>query len=246
MTTAATLINDALEYLNVSSGIMGADPGQKQRTFTSLKRLFDVLPTQNIYLQMQRPATVNADLREPLWATEHLVVILARQVAAYFQAEFGFIQTEQYQEAMNQLRRKTGKPVSTSYPSTLPMGAGNRDYTGYSYFFYPGQNEYQYTLFDDAKVGEIKIYTADFSDEASRRNTTLSAVSWSNVGDEDVGISAPAVSGNISTATITIGSTAGLAVVKARGTFATGEVYDIIIKIQINDPEGVYLGGDTI
>lgn len=244
MTIASTLVNDALQFLNVSSGIMPADPGEQQRAFTTLKRLFDMLPSKNIYLEMQRPATVNANLREPGWSTEHLVVILAKHAAPYFQADLSQGQMELYDEAMNELRRRTGKPVSTMYPANLPLGGGNLLYGDQWEFYYPGQNEYQYTLFDQRKVGEAKIYTVDFSTEADRRNTTVSSVAWSNIGDEDATISGETLSGNIAQTMLTFGQVPGLVIVKARATFANGEIYDGILRIDLIDPESVYLEGD--
>lgn len=241
MTTAATLIDDALQFLNVSSHLMPADPAQQSRAFTVLKRLFDILPSRSIYLEMKRPLTTSIDLQEPGYATELLVPILGYYLLPYFNEELTPTRMELYKDAVRNLQRKTRRPIRTKPPSTLPRGGGNSDY--YSHY-YIGDNQYQYTLYDERKEGEIKIYTADFNSEASRRNTTVSTVGWSNIGAENATISGEALSANVATATLSF-PICGYVVVKARATFASGEIYDAIFKIHVIDPESTYRDPDN-
>lgn len=240
MTTAAVLIDDALQFIGVSSGIMPAEPDQQQRAFKILQRMYDVLPEKNIYLQLQRPATVAANLREPGYATECLVSILGKMCAPYFQAELTMSHETAYSEAMNLLKRKTGRRPQTQYPGTLPIGSGNYQY-GRSdcWHFYAEETQFQYVLFDQQNVGESRIYTADITTEATRRGTTVSTVVWANIGDVSPTISNEGLSGSIATARLTFG-TPGNAIVRARVTFANSEVYDWILKVQIVDPEHTY------
>lgn len=231
MTKAIVLVNDALEMLNVSSGMMPADPGQQQRMFRTLQRMFDVLPARNIYLHMQRPSTVNAELREPGYATELLVPILATMAAPYFQVDpapiYGL-----YSDALNVLQRKTGRPIQTRYVAGLPGGAGN--YYDDGIYFYPGDNQYQFTQYDESKKGEAKLYSVDFSDEATKRNTSVTSVDWANIGEVSATLSGITLAGQVAEAMLDF-NRAGNVLVRARATFANGERYDGLIKITVVD-----------
>lgn len=243
MSQASTIVNDALEFLTVSSGLMPADPGQQQRGFKSLQRLMDKMPTMDIYLDMRRPASINADLREPLWSTEDLAIMLAYHSAPYFDAELSMHKLELYQEALNELRRRTGKPVHTNYPGNLPIGGGNIAYGGCFSHYYVGDTQYQYTMYDQRKTGEAKIYSIDFSSEAARRNTTVTSVVWSNSGSESGVISNESLAGSVAEAFVSFENVTGEVVIEARCTFATGEIFDGIIRISVVNPESNYLGG---
>ena len=243
MTTAATIINDSLEWLGVSSHIMPVSPAQQQRGFTIVERLFDLLPAKNIHLQMQRPASVSADLREPKFSTEPLVHVVADYLKPYFpKHQLSLDKMQQIKDSYTLLRNKTGKPRRMSYPGGLPRGSGNLNWNTCTYH-YPGQTEYQYTLWDERKEGENKIYTADFNAEAAMKNTTVSSVAWSNIGSVNGTISNEALSSNIATAQVDFPS-AGQVVLKARATFASGEKYDVIIRVSVVDPETFYRDPD--
>lgn len=242
MTIASTIINDALQWIGVSSVIMPAEPDQQNRAFKTLQRLYAILPTQNVYLQMQRPASVGVNLREPEYATEALVHILGRTVAPYFQAALTQDHYTQYADSMNLLRRKTGRRAIAKYGSDVPIGSGNSYYTDWAHY-YLGDNQYQFTLFDEAKIGESKLYPLDFNERATYGNTTLSSVVWSNIGTESATISEEAISGNIATARLTYPS-AGPVIVQARATFANGDIYDGIIQVRVVDPQSYYPDAD--
>ena len=233
MTTAANLINDALQWINVSSGIMPAEPDQQSRSFKLLQRMYEILPAQNVYLQLQRPASVSADLREPSYATEALVHILGKMAAPYFQAQLGPLHEEAYQDSISMLRRKTGRIARPRYPDTLPIGSGN--YCDADTFFYVDDGPSQLALFDEANVGESRTYTADFNPEAQRRNTTVATVDWSNLADRRATISNQAVVSNIASARLTYGENGPIRV-RARCTFANGEVYDWILHVSVVEP----------
>lgn len=243
MTVASTIINDALQWIGVSSSIMPAEPDQQSRTFKALLRLYAILPTQNIYLQMQRPASVNVNLREPEYATECLVHILGKTVAPYFKASLTPDHYAQYSESMNLLRRKTGRRAVAKYGTDVPIGSGNMQGCDYWSHFYSGDNQYQFTLFDEVKMGESKIYPIDFNERASYGNTTLLSVVWSNIGAESATISEEAVSGNIASARLTY-PVDGPVIVRARATFANGDIYDGIIQARVVDPQSLYLDAD--
>jgi hypothetical protein len=232
MTVAATIVNDALQFCGVSSSIMPSDPDQHQRAFTTLKRLFDILPTESVYLEMRRPSTISADILEPGYATEPLVAILAKWVAPYFQTS---VDPEHYENAIRLLRSKTRRKIETAYPDTLPVGSGNMEYS--LSYFYPGQNQYQITQFDSAHAGEAKIYAFDFSSEATRRGTTVSSVTMSNIGFISVTISGEALSSSLKTCLVTFNDV-GNALVRARCAFASGEIYDSVLECEVSDMAG--------
>lgn len=232
MTTAATIINQALEYIGVSSVLAPANGNQQSRAFDVLKELFDSLPCDSIYLQMQRPATTSADLREPLYAKGALVKILGYELLPYFRKRAEAIDIKMYDEAKTMLQNKTRRPIRTSYDRTVP-----------GQHYYIGDTKYQYTLYDERKEGEVKVYTMDFTSEASQRNTTVSSVSWSNIGSVNATISGEALSGSIATATATF-TLSGHVTLQARATFANGEIYDGIFNIDVIDPESIYRDAD--
>lgn len=240
MTVASILIEDALQLIGVSSAIMPSEPDQQVRAFRVLQRLYDILPEENIYLDMQRPATVQSNIREPGYATEPLVHILAKWVAPYFKADATFVP---FKESMNFLRRKTGRTASTKYPAGVPIGSGNTAHGFNLLHFYVGDNPYQFMLFDEAKVGESKVYTADFTAEASRRNTTVASVAWANVTGEVVAISNETLTGSIAKAQFTY-SSPGNSEIRARCTFADTQVYDAFFKIHVVDPRGRWVDAD--
>lgn len=242
MTIASTIINDALQWIGVSSVIMPAEPDQQNRAFKTLQRLYAILPTRNIYLQMQRPATVNVNLREPEYATEALVHILGREVSPFFQVALTPLMESQYRESLNFLRAKTGRRAISKYGSDVPVGSGNTNYDCWAHY-YTGDNQYQFTLFDEAKIGESKLYPLDFNERATYGNTTLSSVVWSNIGTESATISEEAISGNIATARLTYPSD-GPVIVQARATFANGDIYDGIIQVRVVDPQSNYVDAD--
>lgn len=233
MTTAAVLINDALQFINVSSSIMPAEPEEQSRAFSVLKRLYDSLPSQGIYLELRRPATVSADIREPGYSTEALVAILGKTAAPYFQAQLSQEQFSAYEDAMNMLRRKTMKRPRSSYPGTLPIGSGH--YYNSEFFYYTEESNTQTALFDQANIGESRVYSADFGAEATRRNTTVSSVAWASIGAESATVSDVALASSVATARITY-DYQGSIIVRARCTFANSEVYDWILKVDVGDP----------
>lgn len=242
MTIASTIYTDALRFIGEESPILAAEPEDQNEIFIRFQRLFEILPQQDIYLPMLRPASSSTDVREPEWATEALAQILARMVLPYFKgANWSPIHEESYRESKRLLMNKTSKPIKINYPSTLPRGSGNWD--NCFPFFYPGQDKYKITYYDNRFYGESKIYTADFTSESGLRGTTVSSVTWSNLGSADATISNESTSDAISTARLTFGQT-GKVLVRARATFANSEIYDNLIEIIVVDPESEYRDAD--
>lgn len=245
MTVASTLIDDTLEYLGLSSYLVSADPNQQQRVLKTLQRLFYLLPEQSIYIPMNRPASTATNLREPGYATQSLIPILARYSKPFFKAaQWDSIKEDDYTSAMALLQRTTKRPRKTQYPDGLPVGQGNNDRWFNDKFFYPGETQYQVTLYDNRNKGEIKTYELDFTDEITARNTSVSSVAWSNVGAVNATISGTSLSSNVATGTLTF-SAPGLAVVRVRATLADGDVYDQVLNIRVVEPESLYRDPDN-
>lgn len=243
MTTASTFIDDALQFLGVSSYLVEADPDQQQRCFTTIQRLFYSLPTQSVYLNMRRPSTTATNLREPGWSTEYLVAVIAKNVVPYFPGiSLSPEKVDAYSKAMAALKRKTARPIVTQYPSLLPIGAGN-SMIRKDWHFYPGDTQYQYTQWDDRNRGEQQIYYVDFEEAATERNTSVSSVVWLNIGAENATISGETLSSNLANATLLF-PIAGNVSVRARATFASGEIFDGIVRVGVTDPESISRSAD--
>jgi hypothetical protein len=225
MTICSTLVNDALQFIGVSSSIMPADPDQQQRAFTTLKRLFDDLPTKlQVYLPLRRPASISADLFEPLYATESLAIILGRHVAPYFEAELSPSKLELYDEAVKSMRWRSKRPTVKVYSGRLALPQGE--------WFYPGQDAGQYTIYDSCRLDQVKFYEFDFSDEVSRRNTSLTSVTMESIGEADATISSETLSGNVKRFKVTYSDT-GRVIIRGRALFASTETFDNILQADV-------------
>lgn len=244
MTKASVLIDDALQMIGVSSHMMPADPAQQQRAFTTLKRLFYSLPARSVYLQMRRPASLTAEMREPQWATDALVAILADAIGPYFPGrQNNPAAAVAYSQGLRMLQRKTRRPTAQSYDSTVPLGSGNYSYGWSSWFYYPGDTNYQYTQYDNRRSGEISRYYFDFTDEAQARNTDVASIAWENVGAERALVSDEQLSGSEASALVEF-TRPGSVVIRARCTFTNGEVYDGVLQVSVTSPTAAYHYGD--
>lgn len=230
MTTVTTLIDDALQWMGVSSILMPAEPEEQQRVWRTAQALFSILPKRNVYLRLQRPASVSADILEPEWATFPLAVVLADLSAEFFRVDFTPRQLEKIDEMWGLLRNKAGKPIQAYYPPYR-----NHDFR----YFYPGQNDDQIQYWDIQNREAIKTYTFDFTDEVTRRGTSLSSVAVTNIGVKDATIGTPSTSSGVVTSQVTFPEV-GRYLLEARGTFASGDIYDIFIQVDVVDQANYY------
>ncbi len=230
MTTVTQFIDDTLQWLGVSSYLMPADPEQQQKVWMVIRSMFDLLPQRNIYLQMQRPATTSADLLEPGWARLPLISVIAYYSANHLRVALDEQQVAEMDSSFAILRNKAGKPIH-AYENPYR----NQEWI----YFYPGQNKEQIKFWDIRSLDESKIYPFDFTEEATRRNTSLSSVEVENVGVQDATISGTTTTGNISKSMLTF-PYVGRYLVRARGTFASDEIYEIFIQVEVVNQESYY------
>ena len=235
MTVASVLVDDVLQWMNETSDMMPSTSSQQQKVFRVIELLFDNLPKDGIYLRMNRPASISANLREPNGSTLALIPVIAHYSRSYFRAKFTAEQQKEILEAKNYLCREYGRKRKTNYPSTLPRGSGN-DNTYFWSYFYPGQDQYKITYWDCKHIGESEIYEFDFTPFATRQNTSVSSVVISNLGSENATISGQSTSSNITSARLTF-PTCGSYIVQGRATMASSEISDIVHRIDVVDPE---------
>lgn len=222
MSKASEIINDALEYLYISSGLMGADPDQEKRAYKTLLRVLDSLSSRGIQLYYIRPASPVSEMYEPPWATEYLMLLLAKAVAPYFQAETGMQQVEAFDNAERVLLARTMQRVQLSYPEGMPMGL-----VGYGgdAIYASGPSGAVADKAYDMNVNEVRNLGFDYHNEASTANASLVSSTWESIGQLFVVASNPTFSGTRTEVTVTLPSLAGEAWLKNTVTFDNGEVY---------------------
>jgi hypothetical protein len=231
MTTCKTITNDALTLLNLNNGILPVDPRHQERAFTTLVDLLKALRGDNVFLVRQIPANVNADLREQPWATKGLKEMVAREVAPFLQAK---IPPTLGDEGERILRNAARQPIGCSLPDTLPRGSGNAWYGTYSawcWTFYSGFDWSDFGYYGQVNRGESDTYYADFDGDAVLRGTSVATVAWSVEGGS-VAISNQALSANLASAQLQF-TTSGTQKVRARATYANGQVQDFLFSIEV-------------
>lgn len=126
MTTANVITSAALKLLNVASSISPATPEQQEEAFIALQDMIAGWEACDVDLGIYVPTSADEELDEPEWATRCLKLLLAEEIAPYFQVEPSETLKSRIQEAADSLQIHG---VTTSNPvmqSTLPKGAGNR------------------------------------------------------------------------------------------------------------------------
>lgn len=126
MTTAATLVNDALTLLNVASAISPPDPDQQSTGFGVLKDLIESMHQDGIDLKVNTLDSITDELYEPESATMHLKRVLAEAMEPYFP---GSTLSEKLQEKIKEswsaLIIQTESTKKITNPN-MPTGQGNR------------------------------------------------------------------------------------------------------------------------
>lgn len=230
MTTGTELISRSLRWLGVSSHLMPADPEQESDVWMVIQSMFDLLPQKNIFLEIRRPLSPSSDLLEPSWAKLPLICAVAYYSANHLRVSLDDQQIAEIDSSFAIMRNKAGKPVH----------AYENPYRNHEWiYYYPGQNREQIEFWDIRSKGEIKKYRFDFTEEATRRGATLSSVVVENAGVEDATIESTSTSGNITTTTLTFPDV-GRYLIRATGTFASGEKYQIFFQIETVDQESYY------
>lgn len=137
MTTAAKLIQNSLELLNVASNIAPADPEQTKKGFDELVGLIAELNFSGQLLGIEPPRNVAEEINEPPWSTRILDALLADRLIPFFQIEPKFELRERIRSARVDLALYTIPRVKPSPPETLPLGSGNKQSINRTYFKKP-------------------------------------------------------------------------------------------------------------
>jgi hypothetical protein len=231
MSSCKTIVNDALALLNLGNGILPVEPRHQARAFSELVNLLNALRGDNVFLVRSIPANINADLKEPLWATRGLCDMLARAVAPFLQATVPATLSD---EGERILRNTARQPISCAFPDTLPRGAGNSwygTYSAWSWTFYNGFDWSDFGYYGNANPGESDTYYADFDGDAVLRGTTVASVVWSVEGGS-VAISNQSLSSNLASAQFKFQSS-GRQKIRARATYANGQIHDFLFSIEV-------------
>lgn len=229
MTTATVIVNDALKLLNLNSGILPVKPRNQDTAFRVLVDMLKAGLGDNVRLLRQMPASIAADLHEPHWATKGLKEMLAREAAPYLQAE---VPANLGAGGERILRNNARQPIACSLPDSLPVGSGNQQFVLGGLHYFGGPSELIFDAHSTVNLGESATYFADFDLDASNRTTTVSSVAWSVVSGVSVSISSQSLSSNLASAVLAFGND-GSAVVRARATYANGQIKDFNFNIGV-------------
>jgi hypothetical protein len=133
MTTALKLIERGFQ----KAGIKAAEkPLKASEIADGLDVLNDILNSWNATGVLKGIGPVedtDKDLLEPDYASWALKATLAVMIAGEYGIEITQAMAADKTESMNALISATADLNNTEYPSTLPIGSGNRDQYGYGY-----------------------------------------------------------------------------------------------------------------
>ncbi len=232
MSTAQTIINEALQILNLNNGLLPVDPRHQQVAYQKLVDILILWRGEGRYITPQIPASPTQDIREKPWAKLGLVYETAFYTAAPLQVlDFPPTAGIAREMALKTLYVNARPDSSTQYPDILPIGGGNEFEWSNSYQFYGQQDNINYDIYDTANQGEALIFYADFDADAVMRNTSVSSVVWEAL-DSGVVISNQSITANVANALVTF-SDAGTSRFKATATYASGEIKEFNFKVTV-------------
>lgn len=126
MTTARTRVESALQILGASSPIKKAGAEVTNKTFGTLVNMLELWGSENIAVPWTLPTTLGDELNEPPQTRLAIDYNLAVTVAPYIQK----VATEEIKKIAKSklatLRTQFAPKPTTKYPSTLPIGTGNK------------------------------------------------------------------------------------------------------------------------
>lgn len=142
MATAEQVINAALRKVMVQGSEAPLQPDEYQDGIFAMNAFMADLDAQGVALGYTVVTSTSDPVTIPTGALRGLIANLAIEMAPDFG---GIVSPELVEQARTGLEtmRLIGQSIPTSaYPSTLPYGSGNYDYSiGLTQFFYPGQEE---------------------------------------------------------------------------------------------------------
>lgn len=135
MATALTLINDALNDLEVKSAEVELTDNEKATGVRYLNRLMTSLAAGGLQVPYKKVTDPTDETNIPDWYEELVVTYLAIRMAPSFgivSINSGLIAAAQ--AAMANVQSRIVQTTETSFPNTLPCGAGNDVYQTTKFF----------------------------------------------------------------------------------------------------------------
>lgn len=235
MSTAKTIVDDALRLCNENSSVLTVEPEMQQQGFARLVDWLNLQRGDGLYLTPQIPATINSELREMSWAKQGIIFDLAFNLAPFIQTkEFSQMFFTVRENSLTTLYINAKQPTDQQYPETLPIGGGNEWYNSWSFRFYGENDLAEYQVYETQNKGESALYVADFDADAVKRNTTVSSIVWESLENFSVDITNEALVNNIAQAQLTFNG-AGTATFRARATYANTEIQDFLFQVLVVD-----------
>lgn len=136
MSTAQVLIDKCLFAMGASSPMKPAQPEMYQQCLDGLASMLSKWSNLNISLGVTIPTALPDELNNPDGTDEAIYLTLAKQMAPMFQKVLGRELLSAQKEAFNDLMTIYSPSPLPQYPSTLPVGQGNR-VSGRDWAYYP-------------------------------------------------------------------------------------------------------------
>lgn len=124
MTTASTIVNDALRIMGVASDILAPSPEQQSKGFTVLSGMIAEWVEDEIDIVIVQPYDTTDDIGESSHMTESIKALLAKRLAGYLQIDLEDSAEKMAEFAMDRLLKYAPDP-DIIYPDNLPKGQGN-------------------------------------------------------------------------------------------------------------------------
>lgn len=236
MSTADTIVNEALEILNLNNGLLPADPRHQQVAFRVLNDLLIKYRADGIYATPRIPSTITQELNESPSAKTGLVYDVAFYSSIPLQIRELPINFDRIRnDSMRVFYVKLRPPTKQQYPETLPIGGGNEHSDTFSYRFYSQQDNADYQIYDRVNLNESQFFYADFDQDAVLKDTSVSSVLWEVLDNSGTQITNKSLLSNVAKALITFQGV-GVTTFKSTATYASGEIKDFLFNVQVVSP----------
>ena len=130
MTTASSIVDDALKLMGVSTDISPPDAGQQSQGFDVLKGMIAEWKYDRINIIISEPYDSTDDIGEESHMTQSIIALLCKRLAGYIQVELTDHVEKMCEVALDRLLVFAPDP-DIAYPETLPVGQGNKQYYPY-------------------------------------------------------------------------------------------------------------------
>jgi hypothetical protein len=126
MSTANERVRSALQLLGADTPIKPARAEVFNKTFIVLQQMLAIWNTQSIATGITYPIVIGDELNEPPQTQMAIDYQLAIKAASYLQKSATEGVRTEAKSLMQQLRNQFSPKPNTIYPSTMPIGSGNK------------------------------------------------------------------------------------------------------------------------